>query len=181
MNTPEVKAAKALYMRQFNKARRDAGLCARCGKPSDQFNCETCKPRIRFSVQDWRDSNKAHTREYNRLRRLEWKAAGLCQICGQSPSRLGVTTCEDCAIDIGNRQLVKRSKWTPKERLDAYIKQDGKCAICYVDHVRLVGDHCHATGRKRGLLCDACNTSIGRMKDDPASLRRAAEYIEGYQ
>jgi hypothetical protein len=30
----------------------------------------------------------------------------------------------------------------------------------------------------RGMLCNACNTSLGRFRDDPAVIRRAAQYLE---
>ena len=41
-------------------------------------------------------------------------------------------------------------------------------------------DHCHATGKARGLLCNACNTSLGRMLDNPDAIRALADYIERY-
>lgn len=61
--------------------------------------------------------------------------------------------------------------------------QGGCCAICGQSHgVGRSGvlqvDHCHATGRVRGLLCGNCNMSLGGMKDDPALLRKGAEYLE---
>jgi hypothetical protein len=61
-------------------------------------------------------------------------------------------------------------------------KQDGKCAICRSEETRafktLCVDHCHAEGHVRGLLCSSCNSGLGRFKDDPAALRRAAAYLE---
>ena len=59
-------------------------------------------------------------------------------------------------------------------------KQGDSCAICRhpfdaAPHI----DHCHATGKIRGLLCDRCNRGIGYFKDDPERLRAAALYVEG--
>jgi hypothetical protein len=39
-------------------------------------------------------------------------------------------------------------------------------------------DHCHITGRVRALLCQACNTGIGKLKEDPALIRKSADYVE---
>ena len=59
--------------------------------------------------------------------------------------------------------------------------QGGVCAICgntCTTGKSLAVDHCHATGRVRGLLCGVCNRVLGYMKDDVALFRRAAEYLE---
>lgn len=40
-------------------------------------------------------------------------------------------------------------------------------------------DHCHETGRVRGVLCFNCNSAIGKLGDDPDTLRRATAYLEG--
>lgn len=70
------------------------------------------------------------------------------------------------------------------EAFDALLAiQGGVCAVCRSDewpgkdnrpHI----DHCHATGRIRGILCGRCNTGLGQFGDDPARLRAAADYLE---
>jgi hypothetical protein len=55
------------------------------------------------------------------------------------------------------------------------------CAICgkhqkNFNH-RLAVDHCHETGKIRGLLCAKCNTGIGNFKDDIHLLGQAIEYL----
>ncbi|WP_267885859.1 endonuclease VII domain-containing protein [Streptomyces sp. ATexAB-D23] len=40
-------------------------------------------------------------------------------------------------------------------------------------------DHCHRTGRVRGVPCFNCNSAIGKLGDDPDALRRAIAYLEG--
>jgi hypothetical protein len=43
---------------------------------------------------------------------------------------------------------------------------------------RLHVDHCHDTGMVRGLLCPHCNTSLGKLNDDPVLIWRLAAYAE---
>ncbi|MGI5329267.1 endonuclease VII domain-containing protein [Actinomadura nitritigenes] len=56
--------------------------------------------------------------------------------------------------------------------------QVGNCAICCDNPAEHV-DHDHVTGAVRGLACTGCNSGMGQLRDDPITLRRAADYVEG--
>lgn len=67
-------------------------------------------------------------------------------------------------------------------------KQGGKCCICRESEItidnrtnqvkKLAVDHCHTTGKVRGLLCANCNIGLGKFKDNVLNLKTAIEYIE---
>jgi hypothetical protein len=62
--------------------------------------------------------------------------------------------------------------------------QGGVCAICGRPDVTgrdLALDHDHKTLRVRGLLCGNCNHALGKLRDDPVLLRKAADYVEKYR
>lgn len=69
---------------------------------------------------------------------------------------------------------------TPEQYEVMFSNQKGLCAICGNSQPNqlLSVDHCHSTGKIRGLLCRNCNRFIGYMRDDPVLFRRAAEYLE---
>lgn len=64
--------------------------------------------------------------------------------------------------------------------------QCGKCAVCRAATVgckgrKLFVDHCHITGKIRGLLCHNCNAGIGHFKDSKERLLLAIRYIEDHE
>src|SRR5258705_13408476 len=44
------------------------------------------------------------------------------------------------------------------------IKQNKQCTICKKE-TKLYIDHCHATNRVRGLLCNLCNSGLGMFRE----------------
>lgn len=80
------------------------------------------------------------------------------------------------------RDRLKRFGLTPDDYASLAQMNDGTCWICN-EPEKIAGrglavDHCHTTGAVRGLLCTRCNQVIGRMRDDPELLRRAAQYLD---
>lgn len=76
-----------------------------------------------------------------------------------------------------------------RQELDAMSEaQDHKCKLCDQPETskvrgkvrRLAIDHCHETGKIRGLLCTKCNNALGAFKDNPSLLEKAAEYLRSH-
>jgi hypothetical protein len=71
---------------------------------------------------------------------------------------------------------------TPEGYQDLLDKAGGCCEICGTDTCatgyKLAIDHCHTTGKVRGVLCQACNTALGSFKDDADIIRRAIAYLK---
>lgn len=127
--------------------------------------------------------------------------------CGDLPGDQAYkSTCKDCSAarargwyavhteqGLTNRrrlQLKQDYGLTPEEYDELLAAQGGVCAICRQPetttdprsqrpYVRLPVDHCHETGRVRGLLCHRCNRAIGLLRDDVDLLRAAIAYLEG--
>lgn len=71
-----------------------------------------------------------------------------------------------------------------------YQHQKGACPLCLRKRrevKRFVIDHCHRTGKVRGLLCDTCNITLGDVEANninkgrkgPAWFNRALQYLAG--
>ncbi|MEU7039883.1 endonuclease VII domain-containing protein [Streptomyces varsoviensis] len=171
--------------------------------------CSRCKehrPRAAFAAnKSSRDGLQAYCREcwaaYHQERQL---ARGknvrprvkvpsghkLCRRCGEikphsewhrnstAPDGLS-TRCKPCRAAEGRASHLKRSYGITEAQRDEMIaSQMNICVICLAAPAAHV-DHCHQTGRVRGVLCFNCNSAIGKLGDDPGTLRRAIAYLEG--
>ena len=71
-----------------------------------------------------------------------------------------------------------------KEQHDALKAKAPGCHVCGVRFTdkgkhRECIDHCHETGRIRGLLCGACNAGLGLLGDNVEGLEKALRYLKG--
>lgn len=75
---------------------------------------------------------------------------------------------------------------TKQKYAELFLSQNGVCAICEKPETAtrkgvvkaLAVDHCHETGKIRGLLCSDCNTGIGKLKEDRKILISAIRYLK---
>lgn len=56
------------------------------------------------------------------------------------------------------------------------LQQNGLCKICNREK-KLFVDHCHKTGKIRGLLCGKCNKGLGHFFDNKDYLKSAIDYL----
>lgn len=69
--------------------------------------------------------------------------------------------------------------------IEIYNSQEGKCKICSEfisievkgDNPAVV-DHCHKTGKVRGILCSGCNKLLGFAKDQILLLENSIKYLK---
>ena len=82
---------------------------------------------------------------------------------------------------------IKKKYGITLDDYDQMLKdQNGVCKICHgtCDHPQrrnsgtLSIDHCHTTGKVRGLLCNQCNSLLGWARDNINTLQKAIEYLE---
>lgn len=79
------------------------------------------------------------------------------------------------------RNLISRYGIMVEQYDELLESQNHQCAICkgvMDEGKRLAVDHCHTTGKIRGILHVRCNTAIALFKDSPEICRNAAEYLE---
>jgi hypothetical protein len=115
-----------------------------------QYRCKDCS---RSTLRKWQEDN----REHHNLATSQWRQS--------NPDAI----------------RAHKRKWKyglTQEAFDALMDaQGGTCAICGVIMAPPCVDHCHSSGRVRGLLCSPCNLGIGQMRDDPSILIAAADYL----
>lgn len=91
--------------------------------------------------------------------------------------------CSNCCDHIRNHN--PHRKWyriklfyglSKEDFTELLNKQGGGCYFCGKTSARLCVDHCHKTGKIRGILCYNCNSSFGhyeRFMADP----KTAQYL----
>jgi hypothetical protein len=125
---------------------------------------------------------------------LQYGSNRKCRTCKNSRQRRGLRPCKHCTTPTARRTYClncvpatpDRRVWVAriaaygvdKSMYDAmYFDQDGKCAITSCTNEATHVDHCHKTGKVRGLLCHKCNTGLHYLEDAEWRIH-AQNYVE---
>lgn len=180
------KEARSAYMAAWHRAnlderRRNASEWYEKNKGSiDRVKkSEYLRAYYRENKDKWKGRTPEQQAAYNARRREQYAGSESLRIQARKASR----EWQEQNPAKRKAQRLKVYGITPAEYDALLARQGGGCALCgwsdasnkkMFPHV----DHCHVTGRVRGILCDNCNMAIGKMKDNPDRLRAAAAYLE---
>ncbi len=131
----------------------------------------------------------AEAKARQRARHKKWVSENRARVNAQSLERYHKLRCEDPTTSrrYKRRAHLKSTYGIALEFYDALLAtQNGVCAVCHQPETELRRgtvksldvDHNHDTGQIRGLLCSACNTALGLLREDPLRIKALFEYIE---
>ena len=88
---------------------------------------------------------------------------------------------KDKVRTASRKSKLKKYGLTPDSFNTMIEAQFHRCKICGVvfdELSRTCVDHCHSTGKVRGILCFHCNTALGHFRDSIETLYAAIDYLE---
>jgi hypothetical protein len=175
----QTAAAYETYQKPWRADKYLRGLCIGCGKrPQRETSCvcQQCHANSLASVKK---------------RRQACIEKGVCTNCMKNKPEEGRRLCEACRIikhrtPEQNLERATKKHGLTMEDFNQFLEdQDGVCAICHEFNGgradRLNIDHCHTTGKVRGLLCHKCNRGIGLFKDSVENLQSAISYLQRHE
>lgn len=140
--------------------------CGSCGAPFTGRRC-SCRPRPsrtpeqnaahREAMKRWRATNPDRHRAYTASRHLQTALINSRRIAKTGGGRAISASLDELRV------------W--------YDARPRTCAICG-NCRRLVIDHCHETGRLRGILCIFCNRLVGLLEKYGDRIAKARIYLE---
>lgn len=161
--------------------------CSKCKlqKPLDQYNKES---RNKDGKRTYCKDCERPIRELEKKRVIEnrvtltHKECSLCKntlpanMFGKNIGRRSGLS-ESCKPCRNPRTVASRFGLSTEEYLFMKSRVNNSCEICGKLDNHLAVDHCHNTGKIRGMLCTNCNNGLGRFKDNIHFLKNAIDYL----
>jgi DNA mismatch repair ATPase MutL len=165
-NKDKIRAQKKSYreankdkIREQRKKQYEANKDAKKRKSREYY--EANKEKSRKKRKDWNDANRDKMNEYNKAYREK-------------------------NHDKSRHRTVKYKYGLTSSEYDSLVEQSGgTCPICgilfdWIDRHkanRPCVDHCHESGKIRGLICGKCNAALGMFYDDISILEKAIQWL----
>ena len=98
--------------------------------------------------------------------------------------------CKQCSSEYNKERKDDLADWhmqrkygiTIQEKHEMLSNQKDSCKICGTKiNMQCHVDHCHSTGKVRGLLCGPCNMALGQVGDNIQTLENMIKYLKENQ
>jgi predicted transcriptional regulator YheO len=136
-------------------------------QPATNFNKRTLKSG-KLSLFPWCKSCRKVKNIENRETKSKYYSSNKTKIINDRLIRKFGITSNDYKRMLQNQNGVCSIYKNPESRMDPRTSKVRSLAV----------DHCHNTGKIRGLLCTNCNQALGLFKDSIESLYKAVEYLK---
>ena len=176
--------------------------CSKCKQESDHSSsttiwCRKCKKE--YNVEKYRRTRiqtEDHLKTCSKCKESKTHSpkSSWCKDCSAKSKKEYISRNKDI---ISEKMKIKRKQCPNYARKHLYkykynitiedydrmlLEQNNCCAICKSEYSGRGNkifdvDHCHTTGKVRGLLCVTCNFSLGGFKDSVENLMTAIEYL----
>lgn len=129
--------------------------------------CSKCKKKKEVSAFGVKNYNKDGLNHY-------------CKKCENERSKIKYSD-PDQREKAKYRQIKNNYGLTKEQYLQMLVTQHNQCKIC---EAKLLNDknthidHCHKTGKIRGVLCKSCNHLLGNLKDDLTLINKIIQYLK---
>ena len=187
---------------------KNKAVCTKCRvSDAEAIRRDLLKQNLKrcISCNEIKNLDLFRKRENNNGEKLE---ISYCKVCENKRREIKRKRKLDKIVEISKEYVVSKSKELKevfdkhrlkkdKARCKVYgldVKeyyrmveaQNNKCYICNKpgeenqNHVLYI-DHCHNSLKVRKLLCHACNTALGIVKDDLEYIQKLVDYIKEHQ
>ncbi len=158
-------------------------------KSQDKYELRRRAKRQSLTVDQLQDKEKKEQEFLD-------KGLRFCKTCSTwKEFGKGAAYCKSCCADksrVRYNPKKERAYWLNKkfgitlEHYDGMRKdQNYKCYICQRSEDELdrclAVDHCHTSGKVRGLLCGNCNRYLGQIADNIEAAKNLLSYLEKYK
>lgn len=106
----------------------------------------------------------------------------VCNDCMVTAVKKNSSTCQGCCSARLKRYQNEKYRYartgSTKEWFDTRYKGVCECCNVSVSRTKAYIDHCHTTGKVRGLLCQKCNSGLGLLGDNIEGVLQMVKYLE---
>ena len=142
------------------------------------------RPEVVLKAREYGRRYKDKHRSAINTRARARKASKKEQV-GLSPACSKITLTDDEERKNIRAYGLKKKYGLTIDQWDSLFEDQGRC--CAICHTLEPGgrygwqtDHCHSSGKVRGILCAHCNVVLGLVKEDVGTMQTMIEYVRSH-